>query len=77
MAVGFGKTIKVGPGLAPIHGVGRRIITAAGSLVAEDGAGIRDRCLDILIGRRLMWVSSVGVVELGSASGSAVWVGCL
>src|ERR1035441_6166466 len=79
MAVGFGKTIMAGPGSAPMPGVGRRIITAAGSLAEADGPGIRDLCLDIPTGRPLMWAFSDGAAdsEWESASGSAVWVGCL
>src|ERR1035438_10419530 len=79
MAVGFGKTIMVGPGSAPIPGVGRRIITAAGSLAQADGPGIRGLCLDIPTGHPLMWAFSVGAAdsEWELASGSAVWVGCL
>src|ERR1035438_10523022 len=79
MAVGFGKTIMAGPGSAPILGVGRRIITAAGSLAEADGAGIRDQCFDIPTGRPRNWAISVGAAdsEWELASGSAVWVGCL
>src|SRR5450755_4242180 len=54
MAIGLGKTITVGPGLARIRGVGLRITMAAGSMEGLAGAGGRGRYTAAISGHRLM-----------------------
>ncbi len=58
---GSGSPITVGHGFRMSPGAGRRITTAAGSLMADRGAGGRDLSMStiVLCGRRLMCSSLV------------------